>query len=64
MGLSCKMQLINFKDNIVWFLVCSTTIWAGHMPKIAQQASVSELFEEHGPVKSVDVSESFFSFLY
>lgn len=38
------------------YLVCSTTIWVGHLPKNAGQGQIAEAFEEFGTVKSVDVS--------
>ena len=38
-------------------VVCSTTIWVGHIPKSVAQNQIAEAFEDFGTVKSVDVSK-------
>lgn len=35
--------------------VCSTTLWVGHLSKLATQEELSDLFGAHGGVVSIDV---------
>ena len=37
-------------------VVCSCTIWIGHLSKTTKQQQIKEAFEDYGQVKSVDVS--------
>ena len=41
---------------VVICLVCTTTIWMGHLAKTVKQAQIMGAFEDFGLVKSVDVS--------
>ncbi|KAI5639490.1 RNA recognition motif domain-containing protein [Phthorimaea operculella] len=40
------------KENLS---VCSTTLWVGHLSKLATQEELSDLFGSHGGVVSIDV---------
>ena len=37
-------------------VVCSSTIWIGHLAKTVTQTQIAQSFEDFGQVKSVDVS--------
>ena len=42
---------------ITLVLVCSTTIWVGHLGKTVMKENLQEMFEAHRlPVSSIDVS--------
>lgn len=41
---------------VMYILVCSCTIWLGHLSKTIKQQQINEAFEDYGQVRSVDVS--------
>ena len=42
---------------IFFFIVCSTTLWLGHVPKSCSEVDISNTFGEFGTILSIDVSK-------
>ncbi|XP_022244734.1 protein SCAF8-like isoform X2 [Limulus polyphemus] len=38
-----------------YLCVCSTTLWLGHIPKIASEANIYDVFAEFGTIASIDM---------
>ncbi|XP_076371665.1 uncharacterized protein LOC143257185 isoform X2 [Tachypleus tridentatus] len=38
-----------------YLCVCSTTLWLGHVPKIASEANIYDVFAEFGTIASIDM---------
>lgn len=47
-----------FTSLMLWFVVCSTTLWVGQLDKKTQQTDIMLLLEEFGQIESVNVSTS------
>ena len=45
--------------SVLSCLVCSCTIWLGHLSKTVKETQIKEAFEDFGQVKSVDVSSTY-----
>lgn len=41
--------------NTLFFTVCSTTLWVGHLSKLVHQDDLSNTFGEFGDVVSIDL---------
>lgn len=37
------------------YIVCSTTLWVGHLSKLVQQEELSDTFGEYGDIISIDL---------
>jgi RNA-binding protein 16 len=40
---------------ITVYIVCSTTLWVGHLSKLVQQEELSDTFGEYGDIISIDL---------
>ena len=45
------------------YIVCSTTLWVGHLSKLATKDTVKEAFEDFGQVKSVEVCQHMYVYI-
>jgi RNA-binding protein 16 len=41
--------------NKLLCLVCSTTLWVGHLSKLVQQEELSDTFGKYGEIVSIDM---------
>jgi len=42
-------------QGIMVVIVCSTTLWVGHLSKLVQQEELSDTFGEYGDIISIDL---------
>ena len=50
------LKSVNFAWLFCVLLVCTCTIWIGHLPKNIQNKDVEVVLEQFGPIESIDVS--------
>lgn len=51
-----KLTIINVELKQKYgFIVCSTTLWIGHLSKLVQQEELSDTFGEFGDIVSIDL---------
>lgn len=49
------ISLFNTYYNNFFNLVCSTTLWVGHLSKLVQEQDLSDTFGEFGDIVSIDL---------
>ena len=42
-------------DYFLYFSVCSTTLWVGHLSKLVQDEDLSDTFGEYGEINAINI---------